>query len=1310
MDTSVKPALGDLRGRMAQLTLRDERRFARRLDGLRKIRDEHKLAAALADIRAGVAAAEDLVARRWANVPTPKYPDELPVSQRKDEIAAAIRDHQVVIVAGETGSGKTTQLPKICLELGRGVRGTIGHTQPRRIAARTVADRLAEELGVPPGTTVGYKMRFTDQVRDDTLVKLMTDGILLAELAGDRALRQYDTLIIDEAHERSLNIDFILGYLKQLLPRRPDLKVIITSATIDPERFSRHFGGAPRVEVSGRTYPVEVRYRPFGIDDDRDQTQASVDAIDELRAQGPGDILVFLSGEREIRDTAEVLRRHFQRDAQPTEVLPLYARLSAGEQHRIFQPHRGRRVVLATNVAETSLTVPGIKYVIDTGLARISRYSQRLKVQRLPIEPISQASANQRAGRCGRTSDGVCIRLYSEEDFASRPEFTEPEILRTNLASVILQMAALEIGELADFPFVDPPDRRQVTDGINLLHELGALDPRRDDPRKRLTPIGRRLAQLPIDPRLGRMILEADRNGCVREVLIITAALSIQDPRERPADQEQAARQQHARFADETSAFLALLTLWRYLREQQKALSGNQFRKLCRAEFLNYLRVREWQDLYLQLRQAAKQLGVTLNSVPADSERIHRALLAGLLSHIGVRDDATRPASGQVRGRRPMTEYLGARGARFAIFPGSALTKSRPQWIMAAELVETSRLWARMVAAIDPAWAEELAGDLLKRSYSEPHWEQNAGAVMAYEKVTLYGIPIVAHRKVAYGAIDPELCRELFIRHALVQGEWHTHHRFFHRNRELLASVKELEHRSRRRDIVVDDDDLFDFYHERIPEHVVSAAHFDSWWKKARRDRPDLLDFDPDMLVRNDADAVSVADYPDEWVAGGLRFRLSYQFEPGTDADGVTVHIPLELLNQVPSDAFDWQVPGLRHELATALIRSLPKHLRRHFVPAPDHAAEVLHRVGPDDGPLLLTLERELRAMTGVSVPRDAWDLDRVPDHLRMTVRVEDSQGRALAEGKDLDVLKRELAPATKRAISSVTTDVERSGLRAWTIGELPRVVEGRRGGHVVKGYPALVDEGETVAVRVMDTEAEQRRAMWRGTRRLLMLTIPSPNAFISGWLTNESKLALSQNPHGSVPALLADCVACAVDALMADAGGPAWDAQGFARLRDAVRADLVDVTLDILGHVEQILTAARTVEQALKTTSSLALVPALTDIRTQLDELVFPGFVTATGRGRLPDLVRYLRAMQRRLEKLPTTHNRDRQLMAQVHELREEYDDMVARLPADRREDEDVRQVRWMLEELRVSYFAQSLGTAYPVSDKRIRRAIDAL
>ncbi|GAA3228360.1 hypothetical protein GCM10020256_40560 [Streptomyces thermocoprophilus] len=812
------PAIGALAARLSELPLRDAHRIGRRLEGARKIRKPEARAAVLAEIEAEIVKGEERTAARRGRVPDVSYPEQLPVSQKKDDIAAAIRDHQVVIVAGETGSGKTTQIPKICLELGRGVRGMIGHTQPRRIAARTVAERVAEELRTPLGEAVGWKVRFTDQVDPEaTFIKLMTDGILLAEIQTDRELRAYDTIIIDEAHERSLNIDFLLGYLKQLLPKRPDLKVVITSATIDPERFSRHFGDAPIIEVSGRTYPVEVRYRPLleedGEDADRDQITAICDAVEELQAEGPGDILVFLSGEREIRDTADALNKKQYRF---TEVLPLYARLSHAEQHRVFQPHTGRRIVLATNVAETSLTVPGIKYVIDPGFARISRYSHRTKVQRLPIEPISQASANQRKGRCGRTSDGVCIRLYSEEDFLARPEFTDAEILRTNLASVILQMTAAGLGDIERFPFIDPPDHRNIRDGVQLLQELGALDPAQKDPRKRLTQTGRKLAQLPVDPRLARMVLEADRNGCVREVMVIAAALSIQDPRERPAEKQTQADQQHARFKDETSDFLAYLNLWRYVREQQKERGSSSFRRMCKQEYLNFLRIREWQDIYTQLRTVAKQMGIHLNEEDAPADRVHVSLLAGLLSHIGMKDvkDGNK------------NEYLGARNAKFAIFPGSALFRKQPRFVMSAELVETSRLWARVNAKIEPEWVEPLAGHLVKRTYSEPHWEKDQAAVMAYEKVTLYGVPIVAQRKVNYGRIDPEVSRELFIRHALVEGDWRTHHKFFADNRRLLSEVEELEHRARRRDIVVDDETLFDFYDQRVPEHVVSGGAF----------------------------------------------------------------------------------------------------------------------------------------------------------------------------------------------------------------------------------------------------------------------------------------------------------------------------------------------------------------------------------------------------------------------------------------------------------------------------------------------------
>jgi ATP-dependent helicase HrpA len=1278
----------DLRARLPELTLRDEFRLRRRLDAVRGSDGGGRLAGLVAEVDA----AERRVAGRRAAVPAVSYPAELPISEKKDEILAAIRDHQVVIVAGETGSGKTTQLPKICLELGRGVRGLIGHTQPRRLAARTVADRIAEELGTSLGAAVGFQVRFTDRSSDDTLVKLMTDGILLTEIQHDRMLRKYDTLIIDEAHERSLNIDFILGYVKQLLPRRPDLKVVITSATIDPERFSAHFNDAPIIEVSGRTYPVEVRYRP-GEDDDHDPVQAISDAVEALSAEGSsaeGDILVFLSGEREIRDTADALRRL---TLPGLEVLPLYARLSVAEQHRVFQPHAGRRVVLATNVAETSLTVPGIKYVVDPGTARISRYSQRLKVQRLPIEPISRASANQRKGRCGRTSDGICIRLYSQQDFEARPEFTDPEILRTNLASVILQMTALGLGDLAAFPFIDPPDRRNIADGVNLLHELGALDLGQSDPRKRLTALGRRLAQLPIDPRLARMVLESERNGCVREVLVIAAGLSIQDPRERPADRQQAATEQHARFADKESDFLAYLNLWNYLQDRQRELSSSAFRRMCRAEFLNYLRVREWQDLYAQLRQVTRTLGISLNDVPADPPRVHQALLAGLLSHIGLLDSEKR-------------DYLGARGARFAVFPGSVLFRRTPRWVMAAELVETARLWARIVAKIEPDWVEPLAGHLVKRQYSEPHWEKNRGSVVAQERVTLYGVPIVTGRAVNYGRIDPELSRELFIRHALVEGDWDTRHAFFHENRALLDEVEDLEHRVRRRDILVDDETLFEFYDRRVGREVVSARHFDTWWKRTRATTPDLLTFERSMLMTERAAAVSARDYPDEWEEGDLRLPLTYQFEPGTEADGVTVHIPLPLLNRVDAEQFEWQVPGLREELVVALLRSLPKAVRRNLVPAPDYARAALAGVEPGRGPLLPAIARELHRLSGVPVPPGSWRLDRVPDHLKMTFRVEDEQGRTVAEGKDLAALREQLRPRVRETLGAVAHEVERGGLRTWDIGTLPRTVSGRRAGYAVTGHPALIDEGDSVSIRVLETEAEQWAAMWRGTRRLLLLTVPSPVKLVNARLSNEAKLALSRNPHGSAAVLIDDCVACAVDKLMAEAGGPAWDADGFGRLRDRVRGSLADTVLGVVEWVRQILAITYDLERRLAVTRTPALTPALADVRSQLSGLVYAGFVTATGWWRLPDLVRYLRAIERRLERLPENVQRDREQMLTIQEIQQEYARLRAQLPPT----DQLAEIRWMIEELRVNYFAQALGTPQSVSDRRIRRAMDDL
>ncbi|MEV6741089.1 ATP-dependent RNA helicase HrpA [Streptomyces sp. NPDC051104] len=1324
MSTHPAPALGTLAPRLTELSLRDAQRLGRRLEGARKIRKPEARAAVLAEIEAEVAKAEARIGERTARVPAVTYPEQLPVSQKKNEIADAIRDHQVVIVAGETGSGKTTQIPKICLELGRGVRGMIGHTQPRRIAARTVAERVAEELDTPLGEAVGWKVRFTDQVNPDaTFIKLMTDGILLAEIQTDRELRAYDTIIIDEAHERSLNIDFLLGYLAQLLPRRPDLKVVITSATIDPERFSRHFGDAPIVEVSGRTYPVEVRYRPLleetvsdpgGDDADRDQITAITDAVEELMAEGPGDVLVFLSGEREIRDTADALTRKQYRF---TEILPLYARLSHAEQHRVFQPHTGRRIVLATNVAETSLTVPGIKYVIDPGFARISRYSHRTKVQRLPIEPISQASANQRKGRCGRTSDGICIRLYSEDDFGARPEFTDAEILRTNLASVILQMTAAGLGDIEKFPFIDPPDHRNIRDGVQLLQELGALDPTQKDPRKRLTDTGRKLAQLPVDPRLARMVLEADKNGCVREVMVIAAALSIQDPRERPADKQAQADQQHARFKDETSDFLAYLNLWRYIREQQKERGSSSFRRMCKQEYLNFLRIREWQDIYTQLRTVAKQMGIHVNEDDAPADGIHVSLLAGLLSHIGMKD--VKNAGGEGGKSTAKNEYLGARNAKFAIFPGSALFRKPPRFVMSAELVETSRLWARVNAKIEPEWVEPLAGHLLKRTYSEPHWEKDQAAVMAYEKVTLYGVPIVAQRKVNYGRIDPEASRELFIRNALVEGDWRTHHKFFADNRKLLSEVEELEHRARRRDIVVDDETLFDFYDQRVPEHVVSGAHFDSWWKRKRHEQPDFLDFEREMLINEKAGAVTKDDYPDSWRQGRLKFRVTYQFEPGADADGVTVHIPLQVLNQVTDEGFDWQIPGLREELVTEVIRSLPKPIRRNYVPAPNYAKAFLEKAVPLQEPLTTAMARELKRMVGVPFEPEDFDWSKVPDHLKITFRIVDERRRKLAEDKDLEALKLTLKPRARKALSQAAAataerqggeSLERTGLTDWTIGTLTQVFETRRAGQPVKAFPALVDDGDTVSVRLFDTEAEQAEAMWKGTRRLILRNIPvNPAKFASEKLTNQQKLALSANPHGSIQALFDDCAMAAADKLIGDFGGPAWDEESYRKLFDRVRAEIVDTTVRTVAQVQQVLAAWQACERRLKAVRSPALLPNLADVRAQLDALVKPGFVTEAGIRRLPDLMRYLVAADRRLQQMPTNVQRDTTRMEKVREMQDEYAWLLEQLPQGRPVPSSVRDVRWMIEELRVSYFAHALGTAYPISDKRIVKAIDA-
>ncbi|HEX8804672.1 MAG TPA: ATP-dependent RNA helicase HrpA, partial [Acidimicrobiales bacterium] len=1054
---------------------------------------------ALAELALAVEAAERHVAARRAAVPAPSYPAALPITARREELLATLRDHQVVVVAGETGSGKSTQLPKLCLELGRGVRGLIGHTQPRRLAARTVAARVAEELGTEVGDLVGYTVRFSDQVGDRTLVKLMTDGILLAELQRDRMLRRYDTIIVDEAHERSLNIDFLLGYLADLLPRRPDLSVVVTSATIDTERFAAHFG-APVVEVSGRAYPVEVRYRPPdgwdgpGGDGDTasplDQVEAIRRAVDELRAEGPGDILVFLSGERDIRDTAAALT---EAELPDTEVLPLYARLSMAEQQRAFRPHRGRRIVLATNVAETSITVPGVRYVVDPGTARISRYSRRTKVQRLPIEPVSRASADQRAGRCGRVAPGVCIRLYGEDDYRSRPEFTEPEILRTNLASVILRMAALRLGDVESFPFVDPPDARAVRDAVALLVELGAMEPDRS-----LTPVGRRLARLPIDPRFGRMVLEADANGCVREVLVIAAGLSIQDPRERPTGQEQRADELHARFADPGSDFLGLLNLWRYLEEQQKAKTSSAFRRLCRAEHLNHVRVREWQDLVRQLREVTNELGIRRAASSTDADAVHRSLLAGLLSHVGLHDRSTR-------------DYRSARQARFAIAPGSALFKRSPAWVMAGEVVETGRTWARVVARIDPAWIEPVAAHLVRRTHAEPWWDARQGSAVTDERVTLYGLPVVEGRRVALGRVDADEARTMFLDHALVEGDWPAgeRHAFLAANRALVDEVRSLEERARRHDLLVTEAQRLAFYDVRVGRDVVSGRHFDRWWSRARRRDPDLLTFTLDDLVEPGAEPVDPADFPTTWHQGDLALPVTYAYAPGEDHDGASVHVPLAVLNRLAPVGFDWHVPGHRLELVTALLRSLPKALRRRLVPIPERAVEVLAGVGPGDGPLVEVVTRRLAALTGEPVTAADVELDRVPPHLRLRFVVEDEHGDEVAAGRDLDVLRHLLVDAARDAVASAASPgLARTGMRTWEAGALPPVVELTSGGHRVRAYPALVDEGATVGVRVMATEAEQARSTAAGTRRLLLLAVPGARRQVERRLLAEPALA----------------------------------------------------------------------------------------------------------------------------------------------------------------------------------------------------------
>lgn len=1325
--------------------------------------EDTQLQARLQALAVQIDASMAKVTLRQQTQPRLSYPAELPVSGKKDDIKAAIANHQVVIIAGETGSGKTTQIPKICLELGRGIFGYIGHTQPRRLAARSVAQRLADELEQPLGQAVGYKVRFGDHTADNTLVKLMTDGILLAEIQQDRFLNQYDTIIIDEAHERSLNIDFLLGYFKQLLPKRPDLKLIITSATIDPERFSRHFDNAPIIEVSGRTYPVEVRYRPPAeqADKDADSLQPLFDAVQELYQEPPGDILVFMNGEREIRDAADALRKL----ALPhTEILPLYARLTAQEQNRIFAPHTGRRIILATNVAETSLTVPGIRYVIDPGTARISRYSYRSKVQQLPIEAISQASANQRKGRCGRVAAGICIRLYSEQDFIARPEFTDPEILRTNLASVILQMLALGLGDIQQFPFLQKPDNRFINDGVKLLEELGALakagksssahpashaakgahqvkqqakgqvkaqgKPQPQVQGLTLTPLGQQLSRIPIDPRLARMMLAGASLGVLQEVMVITAALSIQDPRERPLDKQQKADELHGRFQDPDSDFASIVNLWRYLESQQQDLSANQFRRLCKDELLNYLRVREWQDLVSQLRQSAHELKLSLNDTPASYAALHQALLTGLLGQIGQKDaDA---------------DYMGPRQTRFFVFPGSGLFKRKPKWVMAAELVETSRLYARTLAKIEPDWVEPLALHLVNRSYSEPHWEKKRGAVIAYEQVSLYGLIVVGKRPVQYSRIDPAVCHQIFVREALVNQELGLNEAFLQRNAARIDAVIDLEDKSRRRDILVDEETLVAFYAERVPEYANNKADFQKWWQQQRQRDPHYLDFDPDKLRRQSAEHVNDQNYPTQWTQGNIRLALDYHFEPNAADDGVSLLIPLALLNQVDDQGFDWLIPGLRHELLVALIKSLPKVLRRNFVPAPNYADALLQVLVPPEQAftdplrtgqhnaanskassnsqalsksqaasatptLLAAVSQALRRMTGTTIPEDAWQLSDLPAHLRMNFKVLDDKGQLIAQGRSLALLKQQLQGDVQQTLSQVAEQgIERSAITEWSFGRLPTEYVKVQSGYEIKAYPALVDDGQSVSIKLMDRPEQARALSALGLRRLILLNIPSPVKYLQESLPNKAKLGLYFNPFGRVLELIDDCIAAAVDSHIKRQPWPE-SSDAFLQLKEQLRAELGEQVLKIALQVEQILSLGHEIQKRLRGRLDIALAYASADIKSQLDQLLFKGFVTAHGAERLADVYRYLQALQKRLEKLPVDPNRDRLMMLEYQKAASAYHDLCGHFSGQLLP-EPVAQIRWMLEELKVSLFAQQLGTPYPISAKRILMAVQEL
>lgn len=1277
------------------------------------------------------------------------FPENLPVSARREEIMAAMAAHQVVIVCGETGSGKTTQLPKIALAMGRGKLNApegqgrlIGHTQPRRIAASSVAKRIAQELDTPLGEVVGYKVRFQDRLARDASVKLMTDGILLAETQSDPLLRAYDTIIIDEAHERSLNIDFLLGYLRQLLPRRPDLKVVVTSATIDAERFAQHFasrdGPAPVIYVSGRTFPVEQRWRPFEETRDFDLNDAIADAVDELwRGNAPGDILVFLPGEREIREAADHLRKHLSHDVltRNAEVLPLFARLSQQEQDRVFDGHTGRRIVLATNVAETSLTVPGIRYVVDTGTARVKRYSFRSKVEQLLVEPVSQAAANQRAGRCGRVANGICIRLYDEQDFAGRSRFTDPEILRSSLAGVILRMKSLRLGVVEDFPFIDRPAGRAIADGYQLLNELGAVD---DD--NELTPMGGELARLPLDPRVGRMILEARQRGALQEVLVIASALSLQDVRDRPLEMQAQADQQHAKFDDEKSEFSGYVRLWQWLDEargghgKEHKLSNRQYEQLLRQNFINVRRVREWRDVHSQLLTVVTEHKWRLNEEPAGYEQLHKAMLSGLLGNIGFKleDDEA---------------YLGARGIKFYRHPGAHLKKRPGRWIVAAELVETTRLFGRGLANIEPQWVEEVAGHLLKKQLLDPHWEKKAAEVVALERATLYGLVIYSGRRVPFARADLHGAREIFLREGLVAGEWETKLPFLAANRKLVKQVEELEHKSRRQDVLVDEELIYAFYDQQVPKDVYSGATFERWYREASRANADLLKLSREELMRHEAAGITSNAFPKTVKLGGVDCSAAYLHEPGDARDGLTVTVPLFVLNQVSEDRTEWLVPGMLKDKVQALLKSLPQRPRSRFVPLPESAARIAQLLlAPDrygHGSLTDALLKLVRDETSLDVKRTDFKLDMVPAHLFMNFRVADEHGRQLGMGRNLGALKAELGakargafqalaglkvssspspsgggqgggapgPASSRASASPPPNLppEGGGTRpavaeqkytAWTFGELPELMEIRRGGTSLIGFPALIDKGDAVTIEVFD-EPEVAAAKHRsGLRRLFALQMKDALKYLEKNIPDLQKMAVAFMPLGTQEELREQVIEVALDRAFLLDPLPG-DAAAFQRRLEEGRGRLTLIANEVARLAATILADYAAAARKVKDTKNHP--DATADAAQQLQRLVPKRFLAGTPWTRLQHVPRYLKAIVLRLDKLRVDAARDAVRLAELKPQEQRY----WRLVAERKGavDERMEDFRWLLEELRVSFFAQELRTPQPVSIKRLEK-----